>query len=104
MSKWLKINHDPSKDPFEWVELPDPGSSTFLPAVYRALSCDSIELVQTVLRGVCIYVDECGKLVPNWENNINQLASRLYAGTAYGDPIVGDVLVGELQRDRKSVV
>lgn len=54
------------------------------------LDCDFIECVYTpYLRDLVMVIDESGKLK---DKPINILASSLYPGFEYGDPIVGNVL------------
>ena len=57
------------------------------------------EIVLTLIKRVdpsrdyCLIVDEVGKLKDGWHDRINVRASQFYAGTPYGDPIVGDVIL-----------
>jgi len=44
-------------------------------------------------RDYCLIVDEVGKMKVGWHERINLRASQFYAGTPYGDPIVGDVIL-----------
>ena len=44
-------------------------------------------------RDYCLIVDEVGKCKDGWPDRINVRASSYYPGTAYGDPIVGDVVL-----------
>ena len=63
-----------------------------LPEFYRALDCNSLENVRTVLRDVCLIVDECGKLSAP-AKPVNEYASCFYMGAISGlDYISGDVI------------
>ena len=42
-------------------------------------------------REYCLIVDEVGKLKEDWQMNLR--ASQFYPGTAYGDPIAGNVVL-----------
>ena len=44
-------------------------------------------------RDYCFIVYEVGKCKDGWPDRINVRASSYYPGTAYGDPIVGDVVL-----------
>ena len=59
-----------------------------LHAWYECLCCSTVEVVHTIIPGLCLLVDECGKCYDE-SLPINIPASLLYAGTQYGDPIVG---------------
>ena len=59
---------------------------------HELLDCSCIELVR-ISRDIIYIVDESGK-IKKQPKEVNPICSALYAGTAYGDPIVGDVLVG----------
>ena len=80
----------------ECISLPD-DSDEWLDAVYSAIGCDMIEIVQSLIKDVVLIVDESGKLFDGWEKRINYIASQMYGGYAYGDPIVGDVIVAYRQ-------
>ena len=63
-----------------------------LPEFYRALDCDSLENVRTVLRDVCLIVDECGK-IKTPAKPCNEFASCFYMGAIAGlDYISGDAI------------
>lgn len=55
-----------------------------------AIGCDWLEHV-TLPYDFCCFVDEVGK-VRQVRQPVNPLASRLYPGTMYGDPLVGPVV------------
>ena len=59
---------------------------------YELLDCSCIEIVR-ISHDITYIVDESGKIKEN-PKEVNPICSALYAGTVYGDPIVGDVLVG----------
>lgn len=88
-NKYLLLKADGSA---EFISLPD-DSGEWLDAVYGAIGCDCVEIVSTVVKDVVLIVDESGKLKDGWQKRINYAASQLYAGSAYGDPIVGDVVL-----------
>ena len=56
------------------------------------IDCDWIETVH--IGSIILMVDELGKLHPI-PKPINPGCSMIYPGTPYGDPIVGDVVIGE---------
>lgn len=59
---------------------------------HELLDCCIIEIVR-ISHDITYIIDECGK-IKRHPKEVNPICSALYAGTAYGDPIVGDVLVG----------
>lgn len=100
MEKYLRI--DPSGEiawvdidrvPYTWTD----GSGPSLNQIYSYIGCTCIEQVRTVIPDVVILVDESGKL-KDPPQALNILASRLYRGSLYGDPIVGPVIVAALRR------
>lgn len=97
---YIKIHHDEAiYPPFELIELPDSNSRDFLQACYRAIDCDCIEVVQTVIRGLIMIVDESGKLKDGWQAKHNIVATTLYGRYGLVDPIVGDVILARVQND-----
>ena len=67
-----------------------------LPEFYRALDCNSLENVRTVLRDVCLIVDECGKIKAPVKP-VNEYASCFYMGAINGlDYICGDVIIAAI--------
>ena len=75
------------------VEIP---SSNFNAEVHKYIDCSIYELVR-VPGNYYLIVDENGKMYDE-PKPVNIKASMLYPGTPYGDPIVGDVLIGFLGR------
>lgn len=65
------------------------------PAFHRAIGCDWLENVYTVLRDIVIIVDEVGKVKQD-PQPLNPIASRLYAGSLYGDFIHGPAVVAAI--------
>lgn len=61
--------------------------------IHRYINCDLFEIVHFPIGNLILIVDECGKLKPH---DVNQLASKLYPGTPYGDYIAGDVIIGRI--------
>lgn len=98
--KFLRI--DPSGDitwinidrvPYEWTD----GDGLSLDQIYSAIGCSCMEQVCTVLPGIVILVDECGKLKSPPQRH-NELASRLYYGWLCGmDNIAGPAIVCSLR-------
>ena len=83
----------------KWI-LADPNH--LCDAFRKAIGCDWLENVYTILRDIVIIVDEVGKVKSN-PQRLNPIASRLYAGTPYGDPIVGPAVVAAIHlRDGES--
>ena len=69
-------------------------NSEFNERVYSLIDCSTYELVH--LPGdFYLVVDELGKCYET-PKPVNLKASMLYPGTPYGDPIVGDVIIGRL--------
>lgn len=66
-----------------------------VPAFRRVIGCNWLENVYTVLPDIVIIVDEVGKVRQN-PQRLNPIASRLYAGTQFGDPIVGPAVVAAI--------
>lgn len=85
---YLKINHDESLPTFETVELSE---NDFLKDCYRALNCQWIEVVNTLLPGIVLIIDENGKLKDGWRSRFNYVATQIY-GSPW-DCIVGDAIL-----------
>lgn len=82
MDKYLTIY--PSGD-LCWVEL---HTGHFFPGMYNVIGCDCVEMVQTIIPGICIVVDESGRVKYPPQRH-NDVASRLYRGWHFG---VGDIV------------
>ena len=93
-NKYLFIPADVTV-PCSFVEIEDPdpnaaaGDNKFNHTVHELISADLYEIVW-IYSDLVMLVDDVGKLIGK---PINPRASRFYRGTAYGDPIVGDVLI-----------
>lgn len=88
--KYMVIYPDGS---IRWIEVEN---RQLLPAFYKAIGCDCVENVRTIIPDVCLIVDECGKL-KNPPQPHNDVASQLYAGWILGsDNIVGPVVVAAI--------
>ena len=62
--------------------------------VHELIDCELFEIVSLPNYGdLLMIVDETGKLTGK---RCNPVASAVYPGTAYGDYIVGDVLIGKV--------
>lgn len=86
MEKYPVIHPDGQ---IRWLHLPeDLTCSERLHAWYDAICCSTVEVVHTMIPGLSFLVDECGKCYDQ-PLPVNIPASMLYAGTQYGDPIVG---------------
>lgn len=70
-----------------WIQT---AHSDILEAFHKAIGCNMLEQV-TLPYGFCCIVDECGK-IKDKPQPLNPLASRMYPGTFYGDPLVGPVI------------
>ena len=74
-------------------------SGKVLDRIKELISIEWAEIALTIIKGedprreYCLILDEVGKLKENWTERINLRASALYAGTQFGDPIVGDVVL-----------
>lgn len=62
-----------------------------LDQIYRIIGCDCVEQVSSTIPDVVFLVDESGK-IKNPPQHYNRLASKLYGGTRFGDPIVGPAI------------
>lgn len=67
----------------------------FCAQMYDYIGCSCVEMVRTVLPDIVIFVDECGK-IKDPPQPYAPLASKLYLGSQFGDPIVGPVIVCKL--------
>lgn len=61
----------------------------------KAIGCNWLEKVYTVLPDIVIIVDEVGKVKLN-PQRFNPVASRLYRGSLYGDMIHGPAVVAAI--------
>lgn len=61
----------------------------------KAINCDWLENVYTVLPGIVIIVDEVGIVKQN-PQRYNPIASRLYAGSQFVDFIFGPAVVASI--------
>ena len=69
----------------------------WFPRMYEVIGCDCVEQVRTVIPGICIVIDESGKIKCPVQPH-NELASRLYYGYHVGlDNIVGPAVVVALR-------
>lgn len=92
MDKYLVIY--PSGE-LRWVELSS--GRRRLDQMYKVIGCDCIEVVRTLIPGICIVIDESGK-VKTMPQPHNELASRLYYGYKVGvDDIAGPAIVFALR-------
>lgn len=67
-----------------------------LDTFHAAIGCDCLENVRTIVRDVCLIVDESGKVKANPQPH-NERASRLYWGYLAGkDDIVGPAIVAAI--------
>lgn len=94
--RYLVIDPDGS---LRWI-LVDPDHILY--AFRKAINCDWLENVYTVLPDIVIIVDEVGKVKQN-PQRFNPVASRLYGGAPYGDFIHGPAVVAAIHyRDGES--
>lgn len=77
--------------PTQWITQND--GETVNSMIHRYIDCDLFEIVPLPISNLILIVDECGKLK---SHDVNQLASKLYPGTPYGDYIAGDVIIGRI--------
>lgn len=96
MAKWLKISHTGE---LRYVDLPDGRPGNTMPlfsALEKELNCEWIEFVRAHWfgeTGLCLIVDECGKLKDDVKERVNHCASLMYAPGF--DCIVGDAILGQ---------
>lgn len=64
-------------------------------AFRKAIGCNWLENVYTVLPDIVIIVDEVGKVKQN-RQRVNLVASQLYRGSLYGDMIHGPAVVAAI--------
>lgn len=88
LEKYLRL--DPSGD-VSWITI---DCDHFLDGLREAIGCDWLENVR-LPGGVCAIVDEVGK-IKDPPQSVNPLASVLYPGTAYGDPLCGPVVFARI--------
>ena len=101
--KVIKIPYD-TTIPCTVHEIPDAQDLSIqeagkvLERIKELISIGWAEIVLTIVKGddprreYVLIVDEVGKLKDGWTGRINTRASQYYAGTPYGDLIVGDVV------------
>lgn len=82
----------------QWVEIP---RKELIRKLHDLIGCSCIDCVHSMIPGVVFWVDDLGKMY-DLPLPINVLASKLYAGTQYGDPIVGTVVIGSELVDPES--
>lgn len=58
---------------------------------YKAIDCDTIDIVHTSMKDTCLVVDD--EALFKEENEINVIASLLYGIRTHGQPIVGKALL-----------
>lgn len=99
IEKYLRI--DPSGEiswivfdrvPYDWID----GDGISLDQIYATIGCSCFEQVRTMIPNIVILIDESGKIKEPAQPH-NEVASRLYAGSAYGDYIVGPAIVCALR-------
>ena len=102
VEKYLRI--DPSGD-ITWIELERlprhndiycGAEAIDIRDLYPVIGCSCVEMVRSIFGDIVFFVDESGK-IKNPPQALNPVASRLYAGTAHGDPIVGPVVLFSLR-------
>lgn len=76
---------------FRWIQT---RYDRLLDDFYAAIGCDDLENV-TLPFGFCCIVDGCGR-IKDPPQPVNPLASRLYPGTPFGDPLVGPVIFARI--------
>ena len=81
----------------QWVSI---DRKDLIPKLHELIGC-CIDYVHSQIPGVAFWVDDLGKMYDQ-PLPINVLASKLYAGTQYGDPIVGTVVIGSELVDPES--
>lgn len=82
---WINID----RVPYSWCD----AEGLSLDQVHAAIGCSCMEQVRTVLPGIVILIDECGKIKDPPQRH-NEIASRLYRGWLCGiDNIVGPAIV-----------
>lgn len=86
--KYLRL--DPSGD-LSWITI---DRDHFLEGLHAAIGCEWLENVR-LSGGVCAIVDEDGK-IKDPPQPVNPLASLLYPGTAFGDPLCGSVIFARI--------
>lgn len=90
--KYLIIPADPKRSVY-FVSFERSSDHVFNDTVHREIDCDCYERVQIHANISCSFlVDECGK-IKDPPKPFNYRASIFYPGTAFGDPLVGDVFV-----------
>lgn len=87
MEKYMVI--EPSGD-IRWIEIQ---RENMLQEFRKVIGCDCLEQVRTIVRGVCLIVDESGKIKDPPQQH-NEIASLLYLGYILGnDDIAGPAVL-----------
>lgn len=81
-----------------WVDIP---RDKLIESLHFLIDCSSLDYVHSFIPGVAFWVVDLGKMYDQ-PLPINVLASKLYAGTQHGDPIVGTVVIGSELVDPES--
>ena len=82
----------------QWVSI---DRNELIPRLHDLIDCAWLEYVHSFIPGVAFWVDDTGKLYAD-PLPVNKLASKLYRGSAFGDPIVGTVVIGSELVDPES--
>lgn len=90
MAKEKYLRLDPSGE-VSWVTI---DRDHLLEGLRDAIGCHWLENVHLSC-GFCAIVDEVGK-IKDPPQPVNPLASRLYLGTLFGDPLVGPVVFARI--------
>ena len=90
--RWIPLERVVRYDAFY-----DGEETILLSDLYPVIGCNCVEQVHTKIPGIVMMVDECGK-IKDPPQVLNPLASRFYAGTPFGDPIVGPAVFMALKR------
>lgn len=96
--KVIKIPYD-TKRPCTVHNVEETECCRLLDKLKELIQIEWAEIVLTFIKGedphrdYVLIVDEVGKLKDEWFKKINPRASKWYAGSMHGDPIVGDVIL-----------
>lgn len=90
--RWIPLERVVRYDDFY-----DGEEAILLRDLYPVIGCDCVEQVYTTISRIVMMVDECGR-IKDPPQALNPLASRFYAGTQFGDPIVGPAVFMLLRR------
>ena len=95
IEKYLIIPADLNRSVY-FVSFERNSDYTFNDTVHREIHCDCYEHVRIHANITCSFlVDVCGKL-KDPAKPLNLRASTFYPGSAFGDPLVGDVFVCDI--------